>query len=141
MKTIKVALLTFLGAGLLLGSCSKYQDNEGVNLASKKARVENTWVVDKAFDEGQDVSGDFDQYELFLSKDGDARLDAKYEFGAFTYENKTDGTWNFEDSKETLALDFEDDDADQKYQILRLESDALWLRQKGDDLELRLKSK
>ncbi len=137
MKT-KIILFTglFIAAGLT--SCSKYEDGPALSLRSKKERISNTWKIEKAFRSGEDVTADYDQYVLTLTKDGDARLVAIYTSGAFTFEYETNGTWKFENSKEVLVLDFEDNGADRKYQILRLKEDELWLREQGGEDELHL---
>lgn len=124
-----------------LTSCSKYEENPAISLQNKKTRIANTWLVANAFNEGNDVSSDYDQFELYLSKDGDAALTADYYFNDIKINIETDGTWKFEDSKETLAINYENDDADATYQILKLTSSEMWLRAEGDDLELRFESK
>lgn len=140
MKFIKI-----LGIGVIttiaLSSCNKYEDGPIVSLKSKKARVENTWVVAEATNEGNDVTSTYDRFELYLSIDGDATLEAEYQLGDIQVTTSTDGTWSFNNNKEDLILDYENDDADEEYQILKLSSDELWLRVKGDDLEIHFESK
>lgn len=109
-----------------------------VSLKSKKERVSNTWKIEKAYRNGNDVTSDYDQYELQMLTDGDARLVAIYTFGDFTFEAETDGTWNFQNDKEEIRLDFENDDADNVYQILKLKEKELWIREKGGEDELHL---
>jgi len=122
-------------------SCKKYEDGPLVNLTSKNQRVANTWTVDRAYDNGQEVTDDFDNYELYTTIDGDAKLEADYSFGSVRFEYETNGTWSFEDSKENLSLDFENDDADNKFQILKLTEDEMHLREIGGDLEIQLETK
>ena len=117
----------------------KYEEGPKITLLTKKARMENTWNIEKAMDGGEDVTSEYDNYTLELEKDGDAKLTAEYTAGPFAYTGNTDGTWEFENSKENVKFDYEDDDADQSYQILKLTSDELWLREIGGDLELHLK--
>ena len=124
-----------------LTSRSKYEENPAISLQTKKTRIANTWVVAEAYNEGNDVSSDYDQFELYMSKDGDATLQAEYYFNDIKITTETDGTWKFEDSKETLALDYENNDADATYQILKLTSSEMWLLAEGDNLELRFESK
>lgn len=122
-------------------SCKKYEDGPIVNLTPKKERIANTWVVDRAYDNGEDVTEDFDQYELYTTKDGDAKLEASYNYGSIRFEYSTNGTWEFKDEKENISLDFENDDADEKYQILKLTEDEMNIREIGGDLELHLETK
>jgi len=146
MKFFKSNTKTIIFSGLLsvlvvLPSCSKYEDGPAVSLRSKKARVANTWDVESATRNGEDVTSDYDEFILKTTKDGDAELAALYSVGSFTYEYDTQGTWMFSDDKETLMLDFDDDAADRNYQILRLAEDEMWLREIGADDELKLKTK
>lgn len=143
MKAIPTIKLTLLGLSALLfmPACEKYEEGPALSLRSKKARIANTWIISEATDDGRDVSSDYDQFELTLTRDGDASLLAKYSIGDFDFTVETDGTWDFTDDKESLRLDFEDDDSDATYQILRLKENELWLREEGEDLELKFESK
>lgn len=136
----KLISASFLSATLLVGasSCSKYEEGPAFSLRSKKSRVANTWEVKKAMEDGKDVTNDYEQYQLRLLQDGDARLTAIYTSGNFTWEYETDGTWEFSNDKEDLQLDMENDDADFTYQILKLKEKEMWLREKGGDTELHL---
>lgn len=130
-----------LAVALTFTSCKKYEDGPAVSLIPKKERVANTWQIEQAWNDGEDVTDNYDQYELQMLTDGDARLVAIYTWGDLTFEYETDGTWNFENNKEEIKLDFEDDDADNTYQILRLKETELWLREKGGEVELHLMPK
>lgn len=146
MKFFKSNTKTIIFSGLLsvlvvLPSCSKYEDGPGISLRTKKARVANTWEVESASRNGEDVTNDYDEFTLKTTKDGDAELAALYTAGNFSYEYDTQGTWMFADDKENLMLDFEEDDADRTYQILRLTEDEMWLREIGAEDEIKLKTK
>lgn len=146
MKFSRTNVKTIFFSGLLstlivLPSCSKYDEGPGVSLRSKKERVANTWEIEKAMRNGEDVTSDYDEYTLRTTKDGDAELAALYSSGSFSFEYETQGTWMFTDDKESLMLDFENDDADRNYQILRLAEDEMWLREIGGEDELHLKTK
>lgn len=131
-------LLLIITLGSLSTGCGKYEDGPEFSLRSRNERIANTWRVESAMNAGNDVTSAFDQYELKLTKDGDATLTANYQLGDVTFEFATNGTWNFENSDEDLKLDFENDDADETYNILRLKEKELWLREKGGELELHL---
>jgi hypothetical protein len=138
---IQLMAILFTGMVFTLASCSKYEDGPGFSLRSKKQRLANTWEVEKAYDDSKDVTEYYDQFELQLFTDGDARLVALYVIGDFSFEYETDGTWDLVNSGEDLELDFENNDADRTYQILRLKEDELWLREKGGNVELHLEAK
>jgi hypothetical protein len=127
-----------LAGGMALSSCSKYEEGPAFSLRSKEERVANTWKVDKAMENGNDVTGSFDQYQLEMLSGGQASLAALYSLGELNFEFETDGTWSLENNNEDLRLDFQNDAADRIYEILRLKEDELWLREKGGSLELYL---
>ncbi len=126
-------------SALIITSCNKYDDGPAISLKSRTERVANTWEVEEAMNDGNDVSSDFDQYQLTMLSDGDATLVALYSIGDLSFEFETDGTWEFQDNQEKIFLDFENDDADRTFVILRLMEDELWLREQGGDLELHLR--
>ena len=141
MINTRTTLLLAFTVTLLATSCKQYDDGQMFSLRSKTERISNTWRVDKATNGGNDVTSSFDQYELQLLSNGDATLAALYSLGSLSFEFETTGTWSFEDSKEDLRLDFENDAADRTYEILRLKEDELWLQDNGGGLELHLVSR
>lgn len=130
--------ITLATVALLAMGCNKYDDGPGISLIPRTERVANTWVIDKATSNGQDISSAYDQYVLTLTSGGSATLEADYTLFGVVISNSTSGTWSFANDQEELVLDFSDDQADGTYQILRLTSTELWLRKVGEDLELRL---
>ena len=137
--TAATHVAVLLALGLCLPACKKYDDGPLISLTSREERIANTWVIDKAFEGGQDVTTSYDNYVLALTTGHAATLNAQYVFFGVPINTETSGTWAFENNDETLVLDFEDNVADGTYQILRLTEPELWLRKTGDDLELRLK--
>lgn len=142
MKTtiFKTAIL-FTVLTFIASSCKKYEEGPIVSVRSKEERVANTWVIEKAYDNGNDVTYDYDQYDLMMDKDQNAKLTSNYKSGNVTFSFSTEGVWSFENNKNDLRLDFDDDDADRVYEILRLKEEELWLKEKGGEQELHLKSK
>jgi hypothetical protein len=134
--TILLTVLTFVAS-----SCKKYDDGPFISVRSKEERMANTWVIENAYDKGNDVTSDYDQYELYMDKDSKAKLTSKYKSGSIEFSFSTEGFWRFENSKNDVRFDFDDDDADRVYEILRLKEKELWLKEKGGDTELHLKSK
>ena len=135
--TITRSMIALVAITGLMG-CKKYDDGPTFSLRSRKKRISNTWRIDRAMNGSDDVTSAFDQYELRLTKDHDASLTATYTLFGTDFSFTTSGTWSFENKDEDLRLDFEDGDADETYQILRLKETELWLREKGGDLELQL---
>lgn len=138
MKIKHILLTGALLALFVLPSCNKYEEGPAVSLRTKKERVSNEWQIENAYRNGEEVTDEYDEYTLRLRKDGDAELAALYSSGDFTFEYETQGTWSFEDKKEEINMDFENDEADRRYQILRLKEDELWLREIGGEDELHL---
>lgn len=139
-KLLTTAGIMFL-ASLFTTGCKKYEDGPNISLIPRKDRVANTWIVEEAYADNQDVSDDYDQYEIYFTNDGDAELTAEYTLFSVDYTIETDGTWEFTNNQENIRVDFENDDADAEYQILRLTSKELWLRQIGQEVELHLAEK
>ncbi|NVK62983.1 MAG: lipocalin family protein [Flavobacteriales bacterium] len=135
--TRTIGVMTLLTA-TLLGSCQKYEDGPAVSLTPREDRVANTWIIAYAEENGENVSDDFDQYELYLTTDRDATLTASYTAFGTDFNTTTNGTWNFTNDEENLRVDYEDDEQDNEFRILRLKSDELWLKDTDQDLELHL---
>ena len=138
MNISKTQMLIAMSVGLFISGCNKYDDGPSISFRSREERIANNWRVESAKKGTNDVTSSFTQYELRLTKDRDAALQADYELGSLTFSFQTTGSWDFENNDEDLRLDFEDNAADDTYEILRLKEDELWLREKGDDLELHL---
>lgn len=140
-SVIKNLSIPVLALTLSITSCKKYEEGPMISLRPKKERIANTWIVAKATKDGKDITNSYDQYDLQMLTDGDAKLVAIYTIGDISFEFETDGTWDFKDNKEELALDMENDNADRTYDILKLKENELWLREKGTDVELHLEPK
>lgn len=138
MKKLKnnSILLAFSVILISMTACQKYEDGPAISLRSKSERVANDWKINQATDSGKDVSSDYKRYELNLTKDGGATLSADYNFGGFTYQYVTNGNWSFSNDKEKINFDFENNDADGIYRILKLKEDEMWLFDESDELEL-----
>lgn len=135
--TWKLGLATLMIATTFV-SCQKYEDGPALSLTPRTERVANTWKIAYAEEDGENVSSDYDQYELYISADGDTELDATFTSFGVEYSTSTDGTWTFTDEQENIRFDFEDDSQDNEYEILRLKNDELWLRDLDQNLELHL---
>jgi len=126
-----VALIT-----LSITACKKYPDGPTVSLISKTERVANNWKVAQAIDNGKDVTSSYNKYELTTTKSGGAELSAKFDIFGATFDYSTKGTWAFTNNNEKISFDFENDNADGVYRVLKLMSDEMWLKKDGGTLEL-----
>lgn len=140
MKTmiLKTTAVCFLSV-LVTAGCRKYEEGPDVSLLSRKDRVANHWQISAAYENNRDVTSNYNQYELFLAKDGDAELHANYYLFGTHYQSVTNGTWNLIDNDANIRFDYEDNSQAGEYQILRLTKDELWLRKVGADLEMHLR--
>jgi hypothetical protein len=119
-------------------SCNKYEDGPLVSLRSRNERVANNWRISKATENGNDVTSEFDRYDLSLTKENKASLTAQYTFLTLEYEYTTEGTWSFTDNDAKLKIDYDNNLADVTYIILKLQEKELWLREANSNLELHL---
>jgi len=93
-------LLTFLAVVILMAganSCKKYDDGPLLSFRSKTARIVNQWVIDKVMSKGVDATKNYPKdYLLSINKDMTYSLVSN----GITQE----GTWAFDDKKETFSL-------------------------------------
>jgi len=133
---LTVAVLFLALVATTFTSCENYPDGPLISLVSKTERVTNNWKIAQAFDASVDVTSNFDQYELNLSKDGTAKLTAQYVFLGVNFDFVTNGTWSFVNDSQKISFDYENDGADGVYQILKLKEDEMWLKEDDGTLEL-----
>ena len=131
----------FIGfTALILISCGKYEEGPMLSLRTKKARLANTWEVDKAeyngeseFANGESVASAWDDVEYEISKDG------TFSISSPNFETAT-GDWEFSDDKE--EVEFDPDNAEEfEWEIIRLTNNELFIEQEyesGDVIYLEL---
>jgi hypothetical protein len=142
MKKITL-FLTLAGLLLLTFSCKKYPDGPSFTLLSKKERLENSWAMSKAYEDGVDKTGDyqsaFKDYNLIFTKSG--AYSYSYSFYGF-YTVSENGNWVFNSDKTKLIFDpASNNDANYEWTILRLKDEELWARDddyNGKKLEIHL---
>jgi len=123
---------------MCITACKKYSEGPMLSLRSKAERVANNWRIAQALDNGSDVTSQYNKFELDLSKGGTAMLSAEYTIFNSDFKYTTEGNWVFVSNKEKISFDFENDDADGVYTILRLKEKEMWLKKDGDTVELHL---
>lgn len=101
---LSVALLAF---AMIFGtSCKKYEEGPALSLRSKKARVANTWTVNKMVSEDGDediwTEEEKENYTIEYTKDGNYSFEYSYEAGGSTITVDDEGTWEFSDNKEKI---------------------------------------
>lgn len=142
MKHVKFFLSSALVVILLsVTGCQKYPEGPLVSIRTKTERVANQWKVGQALDNGSDVTSNYNMFELRLTKKGGATLSLKYTALGSTLEYTTEGQWSFVNNKEDISFDYDNNDADAVYRILKLEEEEMWLKQDNTSVELHLVSK
>ncbi len=134
----KIKTLIFVGFFTILTftSCMKYPDGPLLDFRSTTERVSNNWKIGEALENDKDVTSDYSKYELSLTKEGDANLTANYKVFGVVFEFVTDGTWAFVSKEEKITFNFDNDNADGVFKILRLTEDEMWLENSDETLEL-----
>lgn len=133
-------LLIIFVLSLVLGACKKYEDGPLISLTSAQNRIVNTWVIDFAQRDGIDITHEYEDYILTLQMNQNAILQLTVDIFGTPVLLETTGLWAFEDQRRNLQLDFEQNEYDRYYEILRLKQDELWLREigfSGDELQLQ----
>ncbi|MCD6018783.1 MAG: hypothetical protein K0S53_1904 [Bacteroidetes bacterium] len=97
-------------------------------------------MIAQVTDNGNDVTFDYDRYSLNFSEKGEVNLLANFKVRRSSYEYNTIGTWFFLNNHKKLLLDFENNNADGVYHILKLQEEEIWLKKEGEPLELHFVS-
>lgn len=110
----------------VLASC-QYEDGPKFSLRSKKARVINTWYIDKLYQDGNDKTdmykGIFVNYKLEFKSDDTYTLYYKL-YNAVDYNEN--GTWKFSDDKSKVQWTPSGSSSSSDFKILRLKNDEMW---------------
>ena len=130
MKRCKLLFLICLGLSIFFfPSCKKYPEGPAFSLLGKKARMVNEWKLMEVINQdGINLIAMYKKYDLVLRRDGSADLDMNIHFfGPPGFTAQTKGNWKFVNDKARLNLDFDLNDFDAEYFILKLENDQLRL--------------
>lgn len=99
-------------------SCKKYEEGPMISLRTKTQRLTGDWKIDKATQDGVDITNQLPEMIMTFEKDGKLNV----------LNNATDmpGTWEFDSKKENLLLKFDGSTDIEKFKIIRLKNDELW---------------
>ncbi len=128
----RLYLIPFLIISLTIGgltSCQKYEEGPAFTLKSKTARLTQEWQVISFNGEVAEV--DDDVYILEFSNDGDFEETILYADGT---DNIRIGTWEWQDSKETVRVFIDGNISD--LAVTKLTSDEFWFNYDGDEWKL-----
>lgn len=135
-KSILFAAAAILVASVTFTACNKYEEGPGFSLRSKKSRLAGEWELEKAIENGVDVTA---------AQNASGTVNVEFEKGgAVTYSVGAFaivGTWEFSDKKEDIYLTF-DGDVDTTH-ISKLTNKELWFKDTdGSDVtEMHFKAK
>ena len=121
MKKLLAFLLLATIVMVGFNACKKYEDGPYLSLRSKHNRVVNEWKLNKATNEGIDVTSQFQEYYFTFNDDN-----------TYTYNRKLvkeTGTWDFDDDKLNIVLTPAGSSTTESYKIIRLKNDELTLDQ------------
>lgn len=154
MKKVLTITALFIMSVVVLNSCSKYEDGPGFSLRSKKARIANTWKIDKITDLNTGEVVNTDEFFGFadsssgmeytveikfkMEKDGSMQMIAS----VMGFEFPVDGSWEFVGDtglKITIADPNGGPSQSMEFTILRLANNELWLKDK-DNYQMNLAS-
>ncbi|MEX2595934.1 MAG: hypothetical protein WEC59_03310 [Salibacteraceae bacterium] len=138
MKTSQILTTTTAIALMTLIGCSKYPDGPMLSVRGKTERVANDWRVGEAIDNEKDVTDQYHRYEYNMTKDGKVTLTAEYTILGIDYNVVTEGVWAFLNNNEKISFDYEDENQNRDYVILKLEEKEMWLLEDNGTLELHL---
>jgi hypothetical protein len=160
MKKSNIFLILIIFTQILFNSCSKFKDNDGLNLRSKKARLTNKWKVKEIYNNSNREISINDFVSIMAKKDLSYlginpglkfvfENDQSMEFiisAGFSITNR--GTWKFVDET-GLKVNINSNSSfgipsiNEEYNIIRLTGSELWLEYTKDNItyEIHLKSK
>jgi len=119
-KLLAILVVVFLMTGI--NSCKKYDDGPMLSLRSKTARLVNDWVIDRVMNKGVDATANYpEDYLLTINDD----LTYSWVSNGVTQE----GTWAFDDKKETVSFTQTTTGMATLYTIKRLKNKELTLEQ------------
>lgn len=121
LKTVLVSLFA-LGFTFTFTGCKKYEEGPGLSLRSKKSRLVNEWKLDKLISSS---SSSTPEMTMDIKRDGTVTI---------TYSSSSsERKWDLSSSKESLTIT--GTTSGTTYDIIKLKSKELWLREGNDEYQ------
>ncbi len=125
MKKFSSILLFVIALALVLPAC-KYEEGPALSLRSKKARVVNIWKIEKAWQNGYDVTASLESFQpgltLEFKEDGSLVYDWLQNSAPVSYSVQ----WEFNSDKSGLVIT--ENALSTTWDILRLKNNEMWLK-------------
>lgn len=120
-------------------SCKRYEEGPAFTLRTAKARLVNTWEIEKYMVNGEDITAlvlpFFGEHSLEFSRD------KRYEWNIGGLNEK--GNWTFIEGKDKVEM--QEDGASEKFsqKIIKLTNNEFWVegQEAGDNIEVHYKTK
>lgn len=144
---MKKIILLIIPIALVFTACKKYEDGPAISLNSKKHRLVNSWVIDRAYESGVDQTSTFKDtyvnYNLTIIKNGTYTL--SYIFNNVSPYDES-GDWKFSNDKGEVYFynAANNSNIGDKWTIYKLKEKELWMKyynSSGSATELRFKEK
>ena len=108
--------------------CGMYDEGPDISFRSKIERISNTWKIEQAFKDGEDISNNYNYWKVTLTPEG-------YFFFFFSLDNSSfninfTGTWELSEDKKQIEVFIQDglnNTTIQHYEIIRLKENEMWL--------------
>lgn len=117
----KIISLGVLAVFLMVGlnSCGKYEEGPGISLRSKTKRIEGEWKIDRVTQDDIDVTNAFPAVVQNFGDDG--------VYTATHNGQPYVGVWELDSDKENILITMTGSSDQEKYKIIRLKNDDMWL--------------
>jgi hypothetical protein len=138
MKKIGFYLLLI---GIVFSACKKYPEGPSFTLLTKKARIANTWKLDKYYESGVDKTSDamniFKDFKLIIDKNNMKYSKSFTALGLLPYGES--GSWKF--SSDQNNIDFTPDNsiiAAYSWKILLLKNKTVGFTYTTNNIEVKV---
>ena len=115
-------IVPILFLSLLVSACGKYENGSKFTLLSKKARVVNSWKLEKSTLNGEPTTFAGNENTHVFKKNFDYQILGEANQNQPAEQN---GSWKFGDKKETIIIEL--DGSSDTLKISRLKNKSMWL--------------
>lgn len=139
--TLKITLLAIVLSIIFLSftTLDKAKFNTLFSFLSRTELIINNWKIERAYENGKDVTSYYDQFELDILKGGTFKTQFTNLGKSFEYSNKH--SWTYSKSKQEIAFNCENNYNEGVYKITKLAKNEMWLKNIKGTTELHYISK
>ena len=131
--------IVIFGLFFFLSACGQYEEGPDISFRSKMNRISNTWKIEKAYKDNEDITNNYNFWRLTLTKEG-------YFFFFYTLDNSSfninfTGNWELSNDKDKIIVYIRENLEStiiQEYKILKLKENEMWLYRLDDQEEWHL---